>query len=297
MNIVKLQIVVLIEKYKKVTDVAAELGIKQPTVSFHMKSLEAELGTPLFQYRGGRVLLTDAGRALHQYAVRIVTLTAEAERSVRQFSSLSSGNLALEASFIPATYLLPKMLAKFIGQHPGIDTSLSIQSDAVIRERLRSRETELAVLHGTEGQEDTFHTRIIAKDETVLICTPGHPLKSLAELTPEQIAREPWIQHAAPSFLRAFSDQWVELNHVRPWNHVELDSPEAFKRLICEGGSMGLFSKAGIEEELLSGRLCSLPLPGVQPQAGSFMFAWRKDHTLSPLQQAFITSASEDSSE
>ena len=49
MNYMKLHILVLIEKYKKVTDVAAELGLKQPTVTFHMKSLEAELGTPLFQ--------------------------------------------------------------------------------------------------------------------------------------------------------------------------------------------------------------------------------------------------------
>lgn len=48
MNIMKLNIVVLIEKYKKVTDVAAELGLKQPTVSFHMKNLEAELGTLYF---------------------------------------------------------------------------------------------------------------------------------------------------------------------------------------------------------------------------------------------------------
>lgn len=91
MNITKLQIVVLIEKYKKVTDVAAELGLKQPTVSFHMKSLETELGTSLFQYRSGRVLLTEAGRALYQYAVRIVSLAVEAERSVKQFSSSLPG--------------------------------------------------------------------------------------------------------------------------------------------------------------------------------------------------------------
>ncbi|MEI0735993.1 LysR family transcriptional regulator [Paenibacillus sp. JTLBN-2024] len=49
MNLLKLHILVLIEKLKKVTDVARELDMKQPTVTFHMKSLEEELGVALFE--------------------------------------------------------------------------------------------------------------------------------------------------------------------------------------------------------------------------------------------------------
>lgn len=113
------------------------MGLKQPTVSFHMKSLENELGASLFQYRSGRVLLTDAGRALFQYAVRIVSLAAEAERSVKQFSSLTSGSLTLEAGYMPYTYFVPNIMSQFINLHPGIDVSLTIQSDHLVRERLR----------------------------------------------------------------------------------------------------------------------------------------------------------------
>lgn len=138
MNIMKLKIVILLEKYKKVTDVAAELGLKQPTVSFHMKNLENEFGTPLFQYRSGRVLLTDAGRALYQYALKIVSLTAEAERTVKQFSSPTQGTLKLEASYIPATYILPKALIQFMKQYPGINNSMTIQSDTLLKERLEA---------------------------------------------------------------------------------------------------------------------------------------------------------------
>ena len=200
MNITKLQIVVLIEKYKKVTDVAAEMGLKQPTVSFHMKSLESELGTSLFQYRSGRVLLTDAGRALYQYAVRIVSLAVEAERSVKQFSSLTSGNLELEASYIPGTYVLPKLLSQFINLHPGIDVSLAVHSDLQVRERLRSREIQLAVLHMQGSGDDSFQTREVAADDTVLIFAPGHPFAQAGELTVELVALEPWIQHEPASY-------------------------------------------------------------------------------------------------
>lgn len=287
MNLVKLQILVLIEKYKKVTDVAAEMGLKQPTVSFHMKSLESELGASLFQYRSGRVLLTDAGRALYQYAVRMVSLAAEAERAVKQFTSLASGNLELAASTVPGNYLVPKLLSRFMQQHEGIDVYLSVLPDEVIRERLRSREIQLAVLHSAEGQDDSFQTQVISADETVLAFAQDHPFAGQVELTVEAVAREPWVQHEAASFLRGISDQWAQLNNVRVWNHAVLGSPEAVKSMLCAGGAVGVFSMAGIAAEVAAGRLTYARLPGIQPGDSAFVLAWRKDYTLSPLQEAF----------
>ncbi|MEC3466110.1 LysR family transcriptional regulator, partial [Bacillus thuringiensis] len=61
MNLLKLEIVVLIKKYKKLTIVAEKLGVKQPTITFHIKSLEEELGVSLFELRSGRYFLTEAG--------------------------------------------------------------------------------------------------------------------------------------------------------------------------------------------------------------------------------------------
>ncbi|WP_342561168.1 LysR family transcriptional regulator [Paenibacillus sp. FSL R7-0345] len=291
MNITKLQIVVLIEKYKKVTDVAAEMGLKQPTVSFHMKSLENELGTSLFQYRSGRVLLTEAGRALYQYAVRIVSLAVEAERSVKQFSSLTSGNLELEASYIPGTYTLPKVLSQFINLHPGIDAALGVHNDITVRERLRSRDIPLAVLHMTKDEDESFQTLDLAGDETVLIFAHDHSFAQEPQLTPELVALEPWIQHEQASYLANAADSWAQANAVRLWNHAVINNPEAYKRMIMEGGTVGVFSLAGIRSELAMGSLRYAPLPGIAPAAARFAFAWRKDHTPSPLQQAFIDMA------
>ncbi|WP_238651696.1 LysR family transcriptional regulator [Paenibacillus piscarius] len=291
MNLVKLQILVLIEKYKKVTDVAAEMGLKQPTVSFHMKSLESELGASLFQYRSGRVLLTDAGRALHQYAVRMVSLAAEAERAVKQFTSLAAGNLELAASSIPGSYVVPKLLSRFMQQHEGIDTYLSVLPDEVLREQLRSREIQLAVLHSAAGQDDSFQTQVISADEMVLAFAPDHPFAGQAELTVEAAAREPWVQHEAASFLRGTADQWAQLNKVRVWNHAVAGSPEAVKGMLAEGGAVGVFSMAGIAAEVAAGRLAYARLPGIQPGGGAFVLAWRKDYTLSPLQEAFVRMA------
>ncbi|WP_410515198.1 LysR family transcriptional regulator [Paenibacillus sp. BR2-3] len=283
----KLHILVLIEKYKKVTDVATELGLKQPTVSFHMKSLESELGTPLFLYRSGRVLLTEAGKTLFQYAVKIVSLTAEAERSVKHFSSPTNGLLELEAGHVPGAYLLPKAISLFMKQYPGIKLSLSIQPDALLKERLRAQDIQIALLHSVDTNDESFNCQLIAPDEAVLIFAPGHPFDGYPSLNAEQVAHEPWIQHSADSSLRNIADRWAQLNSVRIWNRAELNSPETLKGMISQGGTVGIFSKKGIQADLELGRLRYAPLPGVLPERTGFTLVWRKDHRLTPIQQAF----------
>src|SRR5207248_1054388 len=53
------------------TAAAKVLGLTQAAVSQRIHALEQELGVPLSTRQGGRVLLTDAGRRLHEYAQRI----------------------------------------------------------------------------------------------------------------------------------------------------------------------------------------------------------------------------------
>ena len=79
MNLLKIRLIVLIERFKKVTAVAEELGVKQPTISFHMRKMEEEWGTSLFEMKTGKVMLTEAGRLLHHYAEQIDRLYSEAE--------------------------------------------------------------------------------------------------------------------------------------------------------------------------------------------------------------------------
>ncbi|WP_379134351.1 LysR substrate-binding domain-containing protein [Paenibacillus sp. sgz500958] len=289
----KLNILVLIEKFKKVTDVAAELGLKQPTVSFHMKSLENELGSTLFEYRSGRVLLTDAGRVLFPYAVKIVTLASEAERSLQQYSSSSSLEFALLAGYIPGSYIFPKLMKPFMEKHPGAKITLGLQRDQLLRERLRSREISFALLHGNLIHDPSFNYRIVAEDEAVLICSPDHPMAHTPVITAERIANELWIQHPEGSYLRETTEKWAHLNQIRPNTIAEVDSPETLKRMVAAGTGIGIFSRAGIEDDLAMKRLHCIHLPGNLPEFGGFMLAWYKDYNLTALQQSLVDTVPE----
>src|SRR5579883_2794841 len=56
------------------TGAAKALRLSQAAVSLRVQALEKRLGKPLFQRQGGRVLLTEAGQRLYEYAQRILDL-------------------------------------------------------------------------------------------------------------------------------------------------------------------------------------------------------------------------------
>ncbi|WP_310550056.1 LysR family transcriptional regulator [Paenibacillus glufosinatiresistens] len=315
MNVLKMQIVAGIEKYKKVTDVAAALGMKQPTVSFHMKSLEKEYGTSLFQQRGGRVLLTEAGRALLPYAIKIVALAEEAGRSVKAMSDQQGqGPLPLAAAPVPGGCWLPSAAAAFLRERPEVRLRLSILPEHVLRERLRSREIGLALLTlppGSPPQGDaSLHFRPAGQDEPVLVFPPGHALDRPGDLaapglpagtaaglaapaehpavTPGQAAALPlWLPEAG-SCIRQSADAWAARNGVALMARGEAGSFEALMGLVLADGSPGICSAAAAAAELAAGRLRGIPLPGEPAAACPWGWSWRRDQELTPLQEALM---------
>ncbi len=60
-----------------VTAAAEELGVTQPALSQHIRTLEEALGVRLFERRGGRLSLTTQGRAYHQAIAKAFDRIAE----------------------------------------------------------------------------------------------------------------------------------------------------------------------------------------------------------------------------
>lgn len=73
---------------------AEELGISQPSVSIQVGDLERSLGVDLFEQRGKRIFLTEAGKTLEGYAQRILELMDQAGAAVRRTPARSEPSAA-----------------------------------------------------------------------------------------------------------------------------------------------------------------------------------------------------------
>ncbi|AIQ46315.1 transcriptional regulator [Paenibacillus sp. FSL R7-0273] len=287
LNLIKLQIVELLYKHKKITTVASVLGLKQPTVTYHLKNLELQLGEKLFEPRMDKMILTESGRAFLHYAVKINALAAEAERVVKEFSLAGRSSLSIGASYVPATYILPGILSRFGELHPETTVSLSVKPSPVIKEMLVNQELDLGILSTESFYLPSLHSQPLCEDELVLVFAPGHDFAGYPELTPSLISEAKFIQHNSQSSTGRITSKWFEDCGFEPRAHLLLDSLEAIKHSLMSGRYVSFISRLAVADEVASGKLIMRPIPEYRCQRRIF-YSYNRDRHLSPFIGLFI---------
>src|SRR5262249_23235783 len=125
---------------------ARELRISQPAVSKHIADIERRMGVKLVERRPRGGELTAAGGVPAHPVLRARAILAQAARGVEEFRRGATGSLAIVASGIPATYLLPDVLAAFQRAHPGVRVSIDLEPSAQAVESVRAHRAEFGVV-------------------------------------------------------------------------------------------------------------------------------------------------------
>jgi DNA-binding transcriptional LysR family regulator len=97
-----------------VSKAAEMLYISQPAVSMQMKKLEANLGMKLFDKIGKKLYLNENGQLLFEYTSKIFSLIEDAEAQLSSVNSNLKGVVKIGSSNTPGTYILPRILGKFM---------------------------------------------------------------------------------------------------------------------------------------------------------------------------------------
>ncbi len=131
---VLLQTFLAIAQTRNFTQAAARLGLRQSTVSQHVRKLEEEAGRRLFVRDTHSVTPTPDGEAMIEFARGIL---AANERAERYFAgSQLRGRLRFGASEDFVTSLLPELLREFVRTHPLVEFELTVGMSGELNEKL-----------------------------------------------------------------------------------------------------------------------------------------------------------------
>jgi DNA-binding transcriptional LysR family regulator len=236
---------------------AKALYVSQPAVSKHVASLEAELGTKLVVRGRPAATLTPAGEMLAEYVLRAEALLANARRALAAGADAEIGTLALVASGIPGTYLLPAVLSRFHEQHPRIEIDFQLATSGGALEVVRAHRVELAVVGGMTVPGE-LEAEPLVEDEVVLV---GPPALGGRRLRVKELEGLTWVSREEGSATRAAVEaaRWqLGLHAVRT---LELPSWEAVKLAVAGGAGIAAISRFALELELESERLVMLDVP------------------------------------
>lgn len=239
---------------KSFSAAAKKLGLTQPTVSFHIDNLEKRFDCPLFIRTAKGVSLTVYGEKLYDNTRKIDSIFSDTANQIKALIAGAAGEITIGASTIPGEYILPKLLADFLRQHPGLKISLKTGDSLSILQSYENGKFPLAIV-GVKP-DDSFTSQPLWQDELILVAATKFSVQPNPTLT--QILTYPFILRESSSgtrcaVLNTLSAHGVnseQLNIV-----LQVGGNEALKAAILNGIGIGFISKWAVEQELLAGRL------------------------------------------
>jgi DNA-binding transcriptional LysR family regulator len=194
-----------VKRMKVLREVAAEssfsaaaqkLGYTQSAVSQQVAALERETGTILIERNPRGIRLTDAGEALVRHADGILARLADAEAELEAIAGLRGGRLRLGSFPTAGATLMPKAIAAFSHEHPGVELSLAEADPMESIPRLKAGELDLVLVDDTSGvlDQDEVDFEHILDDPLHIALPRDHPLVDRQRLRFEDLAEDPWIQ-------------------------------------------------------------------------------------------------------
>lgn len=242
---------------------ALSLGMTQPGVSQHLRTLEQQIGQPLFHRQGRRLLLSKTGQDLLPEARRAIQALEEFMQAAQALHRLERGRVELGASTTMAVYVLPRYLTEFKRLYPDIRIKLESGSSERLTQRLLQGEVELAVVEAVEHLEG-FQRQLFYEDELVVIVPPEHPWARKEEIAPEWLGEVPLIvrEPGAMTFRvlgSALEQAGLEINPI-----FYTDNHEVTKRLVLEGAGVGIVSNVVVRPNVKVGNLRALRIRGME---------------------------------
>lgn len=250
------------------TRTAQELSITQPAVSQHVAHLEKHMGAKLFERRGKRLSITEAGQAVRTVAETM----AHDEHLLKQMLGAAQADqlpLSVGTTLTAGEYLVAEPLARYLSLHPDACMTIVQGDTQELVAQLRAGAIDCAFVEGAFDRT-AFESRTLCRQRLIGICAPNSRFAHrngtwlLEDLLEERlIAREPGSGTRAV-LERALFDRNLS---VASFSHVvEASSINIIKTLVAQGSGIAFLYEAALHNDVDSGRLSRIDVLDLQAE-------------------------------
>lgn len=260
MNIEKYQILKMIGQKSKLSEIAAKLTISQPTVSFHLKSLEKEFNLKLFDLNNKQVTLTKEGQLLLPYVNEILALH---EALCKKVSNLQSDclDVRIGSTLSPGVTLLPSFLPDYLLSHPNHHITIEVASAKIITERILDYQYDFGLISANEEIPDSLNSNLLFEDPLVFVFSPKYKYLFDTDPTLAFISQMNFIHHSENSSTRRASDLILKELNLYPKSCITVNSVEIIRELVSNSCGISILPSSLIHHVSFPNEICSMPIP------------------------------------
>lgn len=253
MNLEQLRSLESVVRNKSFSMAARELYVTQPTISMHIKSLEAELGEQLLVRSTKDILLSEAGILFFPYAVQMLNAQGEALARLKKREECISGEVRIVASSVPANYIVPGFLSYAGKRQDQIVYRISEGDSMGVAQKVQRFEDEIGIGGIQTGNSKCLFEPFIS--DHIILITPNQLKYREKEgvFDIEELKRETFIVRESGSGTR-FATESLEkklgIDQNKIYVAAEVQTTELLKRVVSEGVGVGFVSSLAARDYL-----------------------------------------------
>jgi LysR family transcriptional regulator, low CO2-responsive transcriptional regulator len=255
---------------------AEQLVVTQAAVSASLAAMQRSLGLQLIRPDGRGLRLTSAGEEYAAYAHRVLGLLDEARLAAVAAADPERGELRIAAVTTAAEQIVPGLLSGYRRQHPHTGVLLEAGNRDRVWTLLEHHRVDLALAGRPEPGWDV-RVHAVRPHELVVVSAPELAAESAAAESAagsavgsgaagsagmlRWLSRQPWLLREPGSGTRLSTEALLgELDITPPT--LTVGSNGAIRESAAVGLGVTLVSRDAVAQELASGRLAEVRVPG-----------------------------------
>ncbi|WP_263263302.1 LysR family transcriptional regulator [Pseudomonas sp. RIT-PI-S] len=291
MDLRQLRYIIALNDYRSFVRAADAMGITQPAFSRSIQNLEQEFGCQLVDRADKALRPTPEGEVLLAHARQLVQGAAQLASEVSQMTKLDAGQVRFGCGPSPAATVVPRALARFHRQRPGIALHFQVDNWERLGRALNRDEIEFFIADIRQFEADpNYHTQPLAQRGGLFFCRPGHPLASKSALTSHDLFAYPLACGLIPPGVRKVM---ANLSGRQDFTaHFQSEYFPALLEIVRESDAIGLSAEHNCAAALERGDIQRLNWRNLPPNLSSLRahcgVVSRAGFRLSPGARAFI---------
>ena len=240
MNFRQLECFVAVVDEGSFTRAARRIGITQPSLSQHIRSLELELEGAVLDRLPRGVSLTPAGRTLLPEARTAVRALERGRQEDRSALALELGELEIATVLSMAVGVLPRHIGVWHERHPNVSIRLhEFRHRVLLEDAVEQGVADFAIgprpVRGWDGPPET-----LGWDQIVVVVARNDPLAERSHVKLQDLCDREWVLYHPDHGLAGVVEEICRGAGFRPRGTVRTSQAEGAVRLAAVGLGIAL---------------------------------------------------------
>ena len=229
-----------------ISGAAQMLFVSQPAVSRLLSQTEMRIGFALFERIKGRLHATPEAKKLFREVQSLYVGIQRVNALAQDLAENRQGALNIVSSTSVGQMFIPKAIATFRQDYPGVKVNFMIMSYAHLLERLLDHQADLGVITSPMEHPNLTVTPL-CENRLVCLLPRAHPLAEKTEVTLADLAPYPLITYDKGTPFGAMIEQMFEQQGQPLEPVVEVGSPHSASALVQLGAGIALVDEFSVK--------------------------------------------------